>query len=78
MTMSLQIVFRGAGIGSGLAINALPLLDAITPLSGSIYGGQVVTITGSTFHADDTTVTLSGNACMVTFVDETTVSGLIQ
>ena len=37
----------------------------INPYTGSVQGGQLITITGSGFHVDDTVVTIDGIECII-------------
>ena len=55
----------GNADASGSVLTSEAIADVINPASGSIYGGQVVTITGNGFSGscDDTTVAVGGETC---------------
>ncbi|OWF49746.1 Fibrocystin-L [Mizuhopecten yessoensis] len=46
-------------------IQGRPAVGAVSPPSGSIYGGVKLTITGNAFYEDATTVTVGGEDCPV-------------
>ncbi|XP_077870118.1 fibrocystin-L-like [Saccoglossus kowalevskii] len=46
-------------------ITSIPVIDSISPSSGSINGGSLVTVTGSGFHVDDTLVDIDGTECSI-------------
>ena len=41
-------------------------IESVTPNTGSSGGGQLITIIGSTFHVDDTIVSMPGGRCVIT------------
>lgn len=49
-------------------------VTGISPARGSLYGGQVVTITGTGFGATAGTVTLEGRACTITAWSATSIT----
>lgn len=47
-------------------LNGVAIITAVTPSSGSVFGGTVVTITGNGFYAiDNTQVKFGSSACKV-------------
>ncbi|XP_077992871.1 fibrocystin-L-like [Glandiceps talaboti] len=50
-------------------ITSDPVIDSISPTSGSINGGTVLTIAGSGFHVDDTSVDIDGDDCDIISVN---------
>ena len=48
-------------------------VDSVSPDSGSVYGGQLVTLTGVGFDPEGSTVTLNAADCAVTEITETQV-----
>ena len=54
------------GLAQGaVAITSEATVTSITPSSGSIHGGQMITIAGTGFLAGDTTVDVDGDVCEV-------------
>ena len=53
-----------------------PVITAVVPVSGSISGGALVTITGQNFQ-DGATVTFGGTEAEATFVDATTLTAIL-
>lgn len=63
--------FYDSGNTDSMTITAESAADSITPDSGSLNGGQLVEISGSGFHAVDTTeVTINGASCSVETVTD--------
>ena len=61
------------GLGTGVEIPAVINVDSVSPDSGSVYGGQLVTLTGVGFDPEGSTVTLNAADCAVTEITETQV-----
>ncbi|XP_071946075.1 fibrocystin-L-like [Antedon mediterranea] len=65
--------------GSGLAnftdgtIWADKVIDSVSPAQGSRYGGTVITITGSGFYEDSTSVRFDNKNCVVQSVNVSTI-----
>ena len=53
-----------------------PVITAVVPVSGSVAGGALVTITGQNFQ-DGATVTFGGTEAEATFVDATTLTAIL-
>ncbi|XP_071946022.1 fibrocystin-L-like [Antedon mediterranea] len=45
------------------------VINTISPQQGSTEGGTLITIEGSGFHTDDTSVVIDGDVCDITFVN---------
>ena len=58
---------QGNAMSSLATITSTMAVNSVSPSSGSLYGGQVVTISGSGFctEQDSTSVTFGGNSCIV-------------
>ncbi|XP_072027284.1 LOW QUALITY PROTEIN: fibrocystin-L-like [Amphiura filiformis] len=41
------------------------IIDSVDPVSGSLEGGQVITIIGNGFHEDDTAIDIGGSECII-------------
>jgi len=63
---------------SGTAILPLPVVTGISPSTGSVLGGTVVTITGSSFLGASQVVFGSGSATSFTVVNDTTITATYQ
>ncbi|XP_070541075.1 fibrocystin-L-like [Ptychodera flava] len=57
---------QGDAILSNGTVTSEAVIDSVSPSSGSINGGTVLTITGSGFHEDDTSVDIDGSDCDIT------------
>ena len=65
---------QSASLNSGYTYTANPTLTSVSPSSGSVSGGTLVTITGTNF-ASGATVTFGGTAATkVTFVSSTSIT----
>ena len=61
---------NGYADASDSVITSSPSVSSLLPVSGSIYGGQQISISGNGFSGsmDDTTVTIGSESCIVTSV----------
>lgn len=72
---SVEASLDGAGdaLSSAVTADAVPVVSSVSPTSGSVNGGVLLTILGSGFIDGDTTVAVGDSACVV----ENVVSGSI-
>ncbi|XP_050685917.1 fibrocystin-L-like isoform X2 [Eriocheir sinensis] len=73
---SVEASLDGAGyaLSSAVTAGAVPVVSSISPTSGSVNGGVLLTILGSGFIDGDTTVAVGDSACVVVDVASGTVT----
>ncbi|XP_067950539.1 fibrocystin-L-like [Watersipora subatra] len=72
-THDLNVHVAGKGYGFGPSMTSVEKVDSINPSSGSVYGGQVVTIAGTAFIHNETAVTIDGVVCTINSVSLTEI-----
>ena len=64
----------GDALSSGLTVSGLPVVHSISPDSGSIYGGTVVSLSGNGFGSNlDTTVEFGGAEAVIKSITQTSI-----